>query len=137
MIRATLKRLAVLSVVGTTGCGEAVLGPGPAADPVAVFDAAWRGFDRFYAFFEHNGLDWDAVYREHRPRVHERSTDAELQRAVCGIVAVPRVADLPRRLLRPRKRESPAKLRCGARFPHGQDGRAHPQREHHLRATGR
>ena len=87
MMRASGRLLGVIAVAGLAGCAEAVLGPDPAADPVTVFDAAWRGFDRFYAFFAHNELDWDAVYREYRPQVHEGSSNADLQRALCGIVA--------------------------------------------------
>ncbi|MDE6073052.1 MAG: S41 family peptidase [Muribaculaceae bacterium] len=42
------------------------------------FDALWKIVDEHYCFFEEKGVDWDAVYREYRPKIKSEMTSREL-----------------------------------------------------------
>jgi carboxyl-terminal processing protease len=76
-----MNRLKTISLVATLlligGC-DGIFVPEPAADPEAVFDNLWTTFSREFANFTDRGVDWDALYGEHRPRVTRTTTDAEL-----------------------------------------------------------
>lgn len=87
MTRSLRSVLTTLGLLTTAACGEMVLGSDPAGDPITVFDAAWHSFDRYYAFFEHNRIDWNAVYQRYRPEVEGGSGEAALRAALCGMVA--------------------------------------------------
>ena len=52
--------------------------PGDDHDPVASFDTLWHLFDEHYAFFDLHGVDWQDVYRRHRPGVSRTTTAPEL-----------------------------------------------------------
>lgn len=47
-------------------------------DPIANFEYFWHSFDRFYAFFDERGVDWQATYNQYRPLVTATTTDDEL-----------------------------------------------------------
>ncbi len=47
-------------------------------DPVLNFEVFWHYFAENYANSEARGVDWDALYREFRPRVSATTTPAEL-----------------------------------------------------------
>jgi carboxyl-terminal processing protease len=57
---------------------DGVFVPEPSSDPEAVFENLWTTFDREFANFAERGIDWSALYAEHRPRVTRTTTDAEL-----------------------------------------------------------
>ncbi len=50
--------------------------------PIGNFEALWSIIDQRYCFFDYAeqeyGLDWDAVYREYRPKVEGEVADEEL-----------------------------------------------------------
>ncbi|CAM2065264.1 S41 family peptidase [Sulfidibacter corallicola] len=50
----------------------------PDSDPVLNFETAWRIFKDHYAYFALDGVDWDAVYQELRPRAEAVQNDEEL-----------------------------------------------------------
>jgi hypothetical protein len=81
---------AVVGAALAAACADRAVGPDAAADPAAVFEAAWREYDRHYPFFADQGLDWDAVYRRLRPQVPlgggTAASAAQLFAAVCGLV---------------------------------------------------
>ncbi len=56
-------------------------------DPERAFEIFWRSFEEHYAFFDLRGVDWPAVYREHRPRVSARTTDQELTTVLRALVS--------------------------------------------------
>jgi carboxyl-terminal processing protease len=60
-----------------TGCNS-VFVPEPLGDPEAVFENLWTTFEREYANFEARGVDWKALYAQHRPLVSPATTDKEL-----------------------------------------------------------
>ena len=47
-------------------------------DPAVNFDTLWQLFDEHYAFFDLHGVDWQDVYRRHRPHVCATTTEPEL-----------------------------------------------------------
>ena len=47
-------------------------------DPVAIFEALWRMFDRNYGSFIPKRIDWDLLYRIYRPKVASRTSDRDL-----------------------------------------------------------
>ena len=48
-------------------------------DPVFNFEVLWRAFQQDYAFFARHRVDWQAIYRRHRPRVDAGTSAAELR----------------------------------------------------------
>jgi carboxyl-terminal processing protease len=77
-----MNRIKTISVAATlllvpAGCDSIFL-PEPAADPEAVFENLWTTFDQEFANFADRGVDWNAMYARHRPRVGPTTTDAEL-----------------------------------------------------------
>ena len=52
--------------------------PDTSNNQVDVFDQLWNQYDIYYSFFEHKGIDWDAVYSEFRPLITNNTTDREL-----------------------------------------------------------
>lgn len=69
IITAALLSLAVLPSVAAAQ---------PQPSPVEIFEQAGQTFNTNYPYFDHHGVDWDAIYRVYRPQVTERTTDAEL-----------------------------------------------------------
>lgn len=59
-------------------CEKALLGEDPADAPVENFELFWNDLDQKYAFFEYKNIDWNAVYNEYRPQVHNEMTEGEL-----------------------------------------------------------
>jgi hypothetical protein len=78
----------ILSVL-LAGCGDLFFyGPEPASDPETSFEALWTEVDRHYAYFVEKGVDWDAVYAEHRPRVDATTSRRELFDAMAEMLEV-------------------------------------------------
>jgi carboxyl-terminal processing protease len=69
----------------STGC-DGIFVPEPTKDPEAVFEDLWTAFARDFANFADRGVDWDALYAEHRPRVTRATRDAELFRALSDLL---------------------------------------------------
>lgn len=67
-----------LLFAGLASCDKALLSEDPAADPVAVFEACWKELDQGYAFFAYKQIDWDSVYQEFRPQVHDGMSSVDL-----------------------------------------------------------
>jgi len=76
------------ALAGVAIAALVALGPRAAAqsatatDRVATFDAAWRLVRDTHFDPTFNGVDWDEVRRELRPRAEAAATDAELRRIV-------------------------------------------------------
>lgn len=49
-----------------------------AKDPLTAFDTFWQTFEENYPFFAAKGIDWHAVRDTFRPKVHDKTTRAEL-----------------------------------------------------------
>ena len=50
----------------------------PNPDPEFNFEVFWNSFDEHYAFFDVHSVDWDAVYREYRPKITAKTSSEEL-----------------------------------------------------------
>jgi carboxyl-terminal processing protease len=76
-----MNRIKTISLAATllfvAGC-DGIFVPEPATDPEAVFENLWTTFSQEFANFSDRGVDWDALYVEHRPRITRTTTDAEL-----------------------------------------------------------
>lgn len=74
MIRWRTWLLVLLPLCGAAGnaCGsrDSPTGPStvPPADFSAQFDSLWSTFDREYSYFEHKGIDWNALRTTYCPR---------------------------------------------------------------------
>ena len=55
--------------------------------PEKNFEALWGTFDKRYAFFKERGVDWQAQYKKFRPQVDAKTTDKELFKTVCDMLA--------------------------------------------------
>lgn len=49
-----------------------------ANDPYGNFDALWTIIDQHYCFFKYKNIDWDAVGKKYRAKVHKKMTSQEL-----------------------------------------------------------
>ncbi|MBL4639904.1 MAG: S41 family peptidase [Kordiimonadaceae bacterium] len=47
-------------------------------DPQYNFEVFWHAYDDHFAFFELRGVDWEAAYKIHRPKVTAETTQKEL-----------------------------------------------------------
>ena len=65
-------------------CGKSIVGGDIDSSPEHNFEVFWREFNDFYALFETKNVDWDALYRVHRPFVTEQTT----QQVLFGICAL-------------------------------------------------
>ena len=70
--RTWLLVLSLLSGAAGNACGsnDSPTGPStvPPADFAAQFDSLWSTFDREYSYFEHKGIDWNALRTTYRAR---------------------------------------------------------------------
>lgn len=57
-----------------------------AQEPTEAFDRLWSLMGRHYAFFEHKGVDWDAVYARYAPQAAEAESETDYYRAVAGML---------------------------------------------------
>lgn len=61
----------------------------PDATRQGSFQACWKALDEHYCFFEEKaaayGLDWEAVYAQNAPAVHETMTDRQLFEVLAGM----------------------------------------------------
>jgi Peptidase family S41/Tricorn protease C1 domain len=68
--------LTVLAALAAACGGDAAA---PTAESMATtFDRMWMTVDRQYSYFEHKGIDWNAVRSEFRPRAERATTTFEL-----------------------------------------------------------
>ena len=61
--------------------------PCQSGEPLKNFDELWNTFDKRYAFFELHGADWKKQYDTHRPKVTDATTDRQLFKIMCDMVA--------------------------------------------------
>ena len=59
-------------------CGKSITGGDFDPSPERNFEIFWQEFNDFYASFEIKNIDWDALYRVHRPSITARTTPQEL-----------------------------------------------------------
>ena len=55
--------------------------------PEKNFEALWGTFNERYAFFKERKVDWQAQYKKFRPRVDANTTDKELFKTMCDMLA--------------------------------------------------
>lgn len=84
-MRYLLSILIVLQVYASS-CQKALMGSTTPNTPVNNFDELWKGFDRWYGGFASRNINWDSLYREHRPKVHNNMTNAELYQSLCDLL---------------------------------------------------
>jgi carboxyl-terminal processing protease len=78
--------IGLLWLIGVAGCGGgSPTGPNP-HDPVALFDAVWRDFDRHYAYFEHGGIDWTALGDAYRDSITPTTSERESARLIGAMI---------------------------------------------------
>ena len=76
-----MTRLLALLIVLGLSVPAAASGSEPTAnprDPELNFEHVWRSIDRTYGQFSVKNVDWDLLYRMHRPQVTAATTDEEL-----------------------------------------------------------
>ena len=62
----------------------------PAAElspPEKNFEALWGTFNKRYAFFKERKVDWQAQYKQFRPKVDAKTTDKELFKIMCDMLS--------------------------------------------------
>ena len=55
--------------------------------PEKNFEALWKTFNKRYAFFKERKVDWRAQYDKFRPQVDTDTTDKELFKTMCDMLA--------------------------------------------------
>lgn len=70
--------LFTVMILFISACEKILLGDDPADEPVENFELLWKTLDEKYAFFTFKEIDWDAVYNQYRPQVHNEMTESEL-----------------------------------------------------------
>ncbi len=55
--------------------------------PEKNFEALWGTFDKRYAFFNERKVNWQAQYKKFRPQVDAETTDKELFKTMCEMLA--------------------------------------------------
>lgn len=55
--------------------------------PEKNFEALWGTFNKRYAFFKERKVDWQAQYKKFRPMVDVKTTDKELFKIMCDMLA--------------------------------------------------
>jgi carboxyl-terminal processing protease len=73
-----LLKIQLAALVILAAACDGIFVPEPPKDPEAVFENLWTTFAQEFANFADRGVDWDALYAEHRPRVTRSTSDAEL-----------------------------------------------------------
>ncbi len=74
--------LRTLCIVATCvflfSCGKSIIGGDFDQSPERNFEILWQEFNDFYALFEVKNVDWNALYRVHRPSITAQTTQEEL-----------------------------------------------------------
>lgn len=61
-----------------SACEKSFIDPQTPNTPETNFDALWQEYDRLYGQFKVKQVDWNALYKQYRPRVNAGTTDREL-----------------------------------------------------------
>jgi len=77
-----LRAMAVALLLIGLGATAAELSP-----PEKNFEALWGTFNKRYAFFKERKVDWQAQYKKFRPMVDAKTTDKELFKIMCDMLA--------------------------------------------------
>ena len=77
-----LRAMAVALLLIGLGATAAELSP-----PEKNFEALWGTFNKRYAFFKERKVDWQAQYKKFRPMVDAKTTDNELFKIMCDMLA--------------------------------------------------
>ncbi len=70
--------LIIIITLSLTACEKAFIEKDPANEPVENFQILWETIDKKYSFFEYKNINWDSIYSEYRPRVHNQMTERQL-----------------------------------------------------------
>lgn len=81
-MKAFLINLSLLFLIVCTGSAQKT----DRNDPVKNFDYLWQLFDQHYASFPEKQIDWDAVYREYRPKISVTTSKIELFRIISDML---------------------------------------------------
>lgn len=82
-----LQIIAFSSILMLTAACESLLVGTPEIDtPTANFNSMWEGYDRWYGQFIVRDINWDSVYAETAPLIHDDMTDAELYTVLCQMI---------------------------------------------------
>ncbi len=88
-IKSLAQRLLLLTLPFTfvmASCEEELVGPQVTGTPTATFEYFWQTFDTHYGLFDVKQIDWDETFRQHRPRVNDAMTDAELYQVLTDMM---------------------------------------------------
>jgi carboxyl-terminal processing protease len=69
----------------TGSCVRSILGPDDTS-PLGVYDAFWQEFDRHYAFFELEHIDWSGLRATTRPTITDATSGPQLTQVLCDLV---------------------------------------------------
>ncbi|MEM1270823.1 MAG: S41 family peptidase [Bacteroidota bacterium] len=67
MNRISCLSIMLVGLIGVAGC-DSLVPDAEQTDPVAVFEDAWAGVDRYAGNLAIRGVDWDSVYTVYQPR---------------------------------------------------------------------
>ena len=69
-------------------CEKLFLDKDPNDTPSSVFETFWTNLDQKYSFFTLKGIDWDSVYNEYKPQVHNDLQPDELWDILSSMLCV-------------------------------------------------
>jgi len=61
-----------------SACDKVLMESEPDNDPITNFEYLWTNADEKYSFFDYKDVDWDEVYDEYKPQIHDGLNDVEL-----------------------------------------------------------
>ncbi len=70
--------LVLFAAILLMSCEKLLIEKDPENTPINNFELLWETIDRKYSFFTYKNINWDSLYHEYRPRVHNRMTNRQL-----------------------------------------------------------
>lgn len=75
-------------------CEKILVGTEPTNTPESNFEVFWQDMDKSFSFFAYRNIDWDSVYRVHRPTINAQTTDDELAKVFNAMISKFKVGHL-------------------------------------------
>ncbi|MFP4366517.1 MAG: S41 family peptidase [Bacteroidales bacterium] len=70
--------LFIFLAIISPACEKVLMQPDSGTDPATIFEEVWTFTDRHYSFFEYKDIDWDQIYSNYQPLVHDEMNNVEL-----------------------------------------------------------
>src|ERR1700709_609496 len=58
-----------------TSCGKLFIKPDPSGDAERSFEIFWSDIYNSYPFFDYDKVDWNATYKQYKPRVNSSTSN--------------------------------------------------------------